>query len=174
MKTIIIGLGNPILKDDGVGAQVAYRLQTQLASWNSEDLSIIEASVGGLRLMESMQGFDRAFIIDAIKSNNGAQPGTIYRMSLDDLRHISPTQHIASTHDTTLITAHQFGQKIGLKLPKEIVIYAIEAEVVDEFGEELTPNVEQAIPEVINQIIGELTREEQSQTNKQEDTHDIT
>lgn len=153
MKTLVIGLGNPILSDDGVGVRVAEEVQSRLPS--ASQTEVMEVSVGGLTLMEFMIGYDRAIIIDAIQLEN-TQPGRIHRMSIDDLRDISPTQHSASPHDTTLITALQMGHEIGLKLPKEIIIFAIEAERVLDFGEELTPAVAAAIPTATTAVLNEL------------------
>ena len=156
MKTIVIGLGNPILTDDGVGVKVVYALEDALTTNAINDLTITEASVGGLRLMELMVGFERAIIIDAIISNNGRKPGTYQRLSLDDLRNISPTQHSASAHDTSLVTALEMGQRIGLHLPEQIVIYAIEVENINDFSEEPTPSVAEAIPIVTEVVLQEI------------------
>ncbi len=72
-KTLIIGLGNPLISDDSVGLRVARRLRDVLRHRN--DIEVTEDYWGGLRLMERMIGFDRAIVIDAICS--GAAPGTI-------------------------------------------------------------------------------------------------
>ena len=68
MRTILIGLGNPILTDDGVGVKVAYEIERRLGENVPANLTITEASVGGLRLMELMEGYDRAIIVDAIQT----------------------------------------------------------------------------------------------------------
>jgi hydrogenase maturation protease len=149
----VIGLGNPILSDDGVGVRVAHEINKKLPEDNH--IEVTEVSVGGLTLMESMIGYDRVILIDAIQLND-PRPGYIHRMSLDDLREISPTQHSTSPHDTTLITALEMGRKIGLNLPQEIIIYAIEVVNTLDFGEELTPAVAEAIPEATETILEEL------------------
>ena len=77
-------------------------------------------------------------------------------MTLDDLRDISPTQHSASTHDTTLVNALDSGKKLGLHLPKEVVIFAIEVENVIEFGDEPTTSVSAAIPGAVTAVLAEL------------------
>ncbi len=154
MKTLVIGLGNPILTDDGIGVKVAYELEKVLGDSRS-DVTVTEASAGGLRLMELMIGYDRAIIIDAF-TNGSNVPGRMHRMALDDLRAISPTQHSASAHDTTLVTALEAGQALNLHLPQEVVIYAIEVENVIDFSEEPTTAVSAAIPGVVTAILNEL------------------
>ncbi len=156
MKTLVVGLGNPILTDDGVGVKVAYEVEKVVSATSREDIDVIEASAGGLRLMELMIGYDRLILIDAFYADNGNQPGTIRRLTFDDLRDVSPTQHSASAHDTTFVTAFELGRTIGLKLPTSISIYAIEVENLYEFGDQPTPAVAAAIPEATAAVLSEL------------------
>ena len=155
-RTLVIGLGNPILTDDGVGVKVAYEVERALASVDREDVTVTEASVGGLRLMEMMIGYDRVILVDALTRCNKNLPGTVHRMTLDDLRNISPTQHSACAHDTSLVTALELGSQMELPLPQEISIFAIEVENVIDFSEESTPSVTAAIPEVTEAVLAEL------------------
>jgi hydrogenase maturation protease len=155
MKTLIIGLGNPILTDDGVGVKVAYAVRAALASAGHSDVTVIEASAGGLRLMEMMVGYDRVVLIDALQHSD-ARPGTIRHMTLEELRTISPTQHSTCAHDTSLVTALDLGRQLGLHLPKEFSIYGVGVENVEYFGEEPTPEVAKAIPEVTAAVLAEL------------------
>ncbi|MEJ2749657.1 MAG: hydrogenase maturation protease [Anaerolineae bacterium] len=163
MKTLVIGLGNPILTDDGVGVKVAYELERILATRHATsgcpplatEIDVTEASAGGLRLMELMLGYDRAVIVDAF-TNGSNTPGKMHRMTLDDLRAISPTQHSASAHDTTLVTALDAGKALGMHLPDEVVIYAIEVENVIDFSDEPTTAVAAAIPGAVTAVLQEL------------------
>jgi hydrogenase maturation protease len=145
MKTLVIGLGNPILTDDGVGVKVAYAVRDALASDGRTDVTVTEASVGGLRLMEMMVGYNRVVLVDAIQTPDG-RLGAIYRLTLDDIASSVPTQHSASAHDMNLPTAIEMGRRLGLVLPEAIEIFAIEAKDVVTFGETCTPDVAAAIP----------------------------
>lgn len=157
MKTLIIGLGNPILTDDGVGVKVAYALQDRIDPENHPEITITEASAGGIRLMETVLGYDRVILIDAyLLQDHAMEPGRIHRMTLDDLRSVSPTQHSTSPHDTSLVTALDTAAYLGYPIPEEILIYAVEVENILEFGEEPTPAVAAAIPEVVERILKEL------------------
>jgi hydrogenase maturation protease len=155
LRTLVIGLGNPILTDDGVGVKVAYAVSDALASGEHNDVTVTEASVGGLRLMEIMLGYDRVILIDALKHPD-ARPGTIRRMTLEELRTITPTQHSACAHDTSLATALELGRQMGLHLPQELTIYAIGVDNVTYFGEQPTPAVARAIPDVTQAVLTEL------------------
>lgn len=158
MKTLIIGLGNPILTDDGVGVKIAQQLESIIDLNAHPDLTITEASAGGIRLMEVMLGYDRVVLIDAYYLNQEkTTPGKIHRLSLDDLRSVSPTQHSTSAHDTSLVTALDAADVLGYQIPGEFIIYAVEVENILEFSETLTPAVAEAIPIVTAEIISELS-----------------
>ena len=167
MKTLVLGLGNPILTDDGVGVRVAEAVRKALPP--DTPIEVSEASVGGLRLLERILGYNRVILIDALHNpveelraghhpamSLGRNPGAIHRLTLEDLQTISPTQHSASAHDTSLVTALEMGQRLGLSLPEEFIIYAIEVENIIDFGEEPTPAVAEAIPKVTAAVLAEL------------------
>lgn len=159
MKTLVVGLGNPILTDDGVGVKVAYAVEKALGENIPENITVTEASVGGLRLMELMIGYDRVILIDAIMTSNGHDYGYIHELSLDDLRQITSTEHSASAHDTSLVTALDAGEKLGLHMPQAFEIIAVEVENVMDFSDEPTPAVAAAIPIVTKMVLDALRKE---------------
>jgi hydrogenase maturation protease len=151
--TIVIGLGNPILGDDGIGWHVAREVQSRLriksienASLNSK-LNSIEfefLSLGGLSLMERMIGYHQVLLIDAIST--GQHPiGEVFSLSLEDLPPNYPG-HLSSAHDTSLQAALEMGRSMDVPLPEKIMIVAIECEITYDFSEKLTPLVNAAIP----------------------------
>lgn len=150
MRTLVLGLGNPLLSDDGVGLRVAAELRKRLA--RAADVEIDEDYYGGLRLMERMVGFDRAIVVDAIRT--GAPPGTIRRLRADEL----PTQHSASAHDANLSTALDFGRRVGVRLPdpERIELFGIEAADVATFNERCTDPVEAAVPRAVEAVLTAL------------------
>lgn len=147
MRTLVLGLGNPILRDDSVGLRVVRALEPALLG--RDDVVLAEETHGGLRLMERLVGYDQAIIVDAICS--GVRPGTIHSLRPDSM----PTQHSASTHDVNLTTALEVGRRAGAHLPPDdrIHLVAVEAEDVLTFGEELTPAVEAAIPSAVRAVM---------------------
>jgi hydrogenase maturation protease len=150
MRTIVLGLGNPILRDDGIGPRIVYELQKQIVD---PDIMLLEASLAGMDLMETLVGYDRAIIIDAIRTGGG-KPGTIYQLTPDDL----PPQRtdLTSQHQLGLLNALQLGKELSQPMPKKIVIIAVEAEDVHTFSEKLTPLVEQAVSQVVGIVLSEL------------------
>ena len=150
MKTLVLGLGNPVISDDSVGLRVAEALKPLLA--DRPDIEVSEDFWGGLRLMERLIGYDRAVIIDAMKT--GAEAGTVRRLAPADL----PTQRSASAHDVNFPTALAFGRQSGVQLPCDESIVLVGIEVVDilTFGEQLTPAVESAIPRAVEMVLEAL------------------
>ncbi|SMB92682.1 hydrogenase maturation protease [Desulfonispora thiosulfatigenes DSM 11270] len=147
-KTIVVGLGNPIVSDDGVGNKIAMILKDKV----SPDIDVVEASLGGFNLMDIMTGYDNAILIDAVQTKNG-KVGDVYRLDKDSLEF---SYRLASVHDINLYTALEFGKQTGIKLPEKISIFAIEVQDVLTFGESLTPEVEKIVPEVVEMVIKEL------------------
>jgi hydrogenase maturation protease len=149
MKTLVLGLGNPILSDDGVGIQVAHEVANQL---NSPQVTVAETSGAGLSLLDSIVGYDKVIIIDAIQTEKG-QAGQIYRMGAEDF---SLTKHFSSPHQINLVTALELGKMLNLAMPQKITIFAVEAKDITSFSEKCTPEVEQAIPEVVKMVLEDL------------------
>ena len=150
-KTLILGLGNPILSDDGVGCHVAAALKERLRDSASD---IMETSIAGLDFLDLMTGYDRVIIIDAIRTVAGT-PGQIYRL---DLEAFTATRHAASPHDVNLATALELGYRLGLDLPSHVDIFAVEVEDTSRYSEECTPAVTTAIPRCTEMVVQELHR----------------
>ena len=152
MRTLVLGLGNPILRDDSIGLRVVQELRVRLGE--VPDIEVSEDYWGGLRLMERMIGYDRAIIIDAIRTD--AEPGTIHMLSPNDI----PTQRSISAHDVNLLTALEVGRQAGAQLPpqSEILIVGVEAADVQTFDEALTPELETALPQAVEAVISALDR----------------
>jgi hydrogenase maturation protease len=162
--TIVIGLGNPILGDDGVGWRVAERVKSHLYQEGQVGIGSLAGypvevdclSLGGLSLMERIIGFDRAIIIDAITT--GEEPlGQVDCLPLEELPRHAPG-HLSSAHDTDLQTAIEVGRSMGAKLPDQIMIVTVESQISYDFSECLSPEVEAAVPQA-EKIVLELLSE---------------
>ena len=149
MRTLILGLGNPILGDDSAGLKVAELVRQRLPRERSIEVS--EDYAGGLRLMERMIGSDQVIIVDAICTGTHP-PGAILHLNVEDIA----TQHTASAHDINLPTALQLAATLNLKMPARIRIIAIEAENVLEFSEQCSPAVTLALPRAAEAVLAEL------------------
>ena len=143
-STLVLGMGNPILSDDGVGLLVADRLRE---SPLPESVEVAQSEVGGLRLLELVRGFTRVIIIDALRSpaESGRHPGEVHRYEAKDFK---GGHRYGSAHSIGLDTALEIGHKLGYDMPGEVTVFAIEAEDVETFGEELSPPVAAAAERV--------------------------
>lgn len=165
VRTLVIGLGNPILGDDGVGWRIAeevqHRLQPPTSSLQSPaasdqrlQIEVDCAALGGLGLMERLVGYERVILVDAITT--GQQPvGSVYRFTLDDLPDRA-AGHTTSPHDTSLRTALKVGRAMGVPLPSDILVVAVECHSVYDFSEQLSPDVAAAVPRAVQMVIAAL------------------
>ena len=151
-STLVLGMGNPILSDDGVGLLVADRLRE---SPLPEDVEVALSEVGGLRLLELVRGFTRVIIIDALKSSDevARQPGEIVRYEAKDFK---GGHRYGSAHSIGLGTVLELGDRLGYDMPADVTVFAIEAVDVETFGEELSPPVAAAAERVLGMIAAEL------------------
>ena len=151
-STLVLGMGNPILSDDGVGLLVAGRLRESLLP---DHVEVMQSEVGGLRLLELVRGFTHVIIIDALKSpaEAGREPGEVVRY---DARDFKGGHRYGSAHSIGLDTALEVGRQVGYDMPEEVVVFAIEAEDVETFGEELTPAVATAADVVTDLVLREV------------------
>jgi hydrogenase maturation protease len=150
MKTIVLGIGNLILGDDGVGVHVANEVKKHI---NSPDVTVDEAITGGMNLLDLLLGYDRAIIIDAVKSES-SEKGEVKRISLSDFT----TMHSCNPHDVSLAEAIDMAKKLGEnRIPKEIVIIGIMMkEIPCEFGEELSEKISAAVPKAVEMTLNEI------------------
>ncbi len=142
----VVGLGNPLLGDDGVGHVVAARV----ANLARPDIVVDRLSRGGLALAEALAGFPRAILIDAMVTG-GAPIGAVIVCRLEDLPNPA-AGHTASAHDVTLATAVYACRRLGVAMPQRIDVVAIEARRVNEFGEALSAPVAAAVPKAVAAI----------------------
>jgi hydrogenase maturation protease len=144
MKTLVLGLGNPILSDDAVGIRIAQGLEG-LAQ------DTVGTSEAGLSLLDYAVGYDRLVIIDSIMTGKG-KPGELYKLELEDLK---PGLNRYSSHGVDIATALKLGESLGYPMPRQVTIYAVEIQDNTTFGERCTPEVEERIPSIVRQIAEE-------------------
>jgi hydrogenase maturation protease len=145
---LVLGLGNPILRDDGVGWRVVEEARRLCPR---ADVEFDMVALGGISLMERLVGYDRAVLVDSIQTEGGAV-GAVYKLTLDDL----PTLHADAVHDASLKAALELGRRLGVRLPWDIKIIAVEARDLLDFGETLSPLVAAAVPAAAALVLAEL------------------
>jgi hydrogenase maturation protease len=149
-KTIILGIGNPILSDDGVGVHVAEELKKHI---RKPGVTIDSAFTGGMNLLDLMVDHDRAILIDAVKMENKK----LGEVGLFGLGEISAF-HTCNPHDVSLPQAIDLAKKLGNnKIPTDIKVVGINiGELGCEFGEELSSEIANAIPKAVELVKKEV------------------
>jgi len=165
-RTLILGLGNPILRDDGVGIRLATDLAARLGVPDGIRLGpkgplpgvhfLTECSLGGLTLVETIAGFDRVVVLDAIGTRGGI-PGDWHVFTAEALKQ---TMNLSNVHDANFATALELGRRMGFHLPadRDILVFAVEVEDTLTFDEAMSPSLEAAYSAYSAGIFGELAR----------------
>ncbi|MGC9323637.1 MAG: hydrogenase maturation protease [Desulfomonilia bacterium] len=148
MKVLVLGMGNPILSDDGVGLIVAERLKGTIDGVQVETSPLI-----GLNLLDSIIGYDTLFIVDAMTT--GGTIGRVRKLTSQD-RH--GTLHLFSSHGMDIFELMEFGSCSGLHMPKLGGIYGIEIGREVAFGEELSPVLTEQLDTIIETIRRDIER----------------
>jgi hydrogenase maturation protease len=145
----IIGLGNELLSDDGVGIRVVEELKKRRFT---RPVVFEELAIGGLELLDYLVGFEECMIVDAIAS--GKEPaGTLFRFvqSPDD----EPLK-LASSHQIDLGQVLSLARLLGARLPERVTVYGVEVTDTTTFREGLTEDVARAVPGLVNMISNDV------------------
>ncbi len=147
MRILVLGIGNFLRSDDGVGLHVIEALRKE----NLGDNVHLMEGLSNLDIFEALKDYEKIIIIDAIKS--GGKPGTIYQLSLKDFKD-KQTVHSFSTHlNMDFPTMLELGKKVfPNKIPEDIIIIAIEVNDITTISDKCTPKVEKAIPKTVELI----------------------
>lgn len=164
---LIIGLGNPILGDDGVGWEVANEIKRRLGLVKGpikrfepnmvvdteRNIEIDCLALGGLSLMERLIGYEKIVIIDSITTRMHPV-GTVWKLTLDQLPDRS-VGHTTAIHDTSLQNAIRVGEQMGADLPPldRVHVIGVEAEQVYDFSDDLTEPVANAVEEAVELVL---------------------
>lgn len=150
VKTLVLGVGNPILSDDGVGIHIARELMRR----DLRGIVVDELAASGLELLDVIRGYDKVVIIDAIQTKGG-KPGDLHILEEKDFE---KSIHGSSPHGINIATALALGRKLVPKeMPREVVFFAVEAKDLVNVSESLTPELKEAVPTIIDRIVRELS-----------------
>lgn len=153
-ETLVIGIGNPLQGDDGLGACAVQMLANEVLP---AGVQIEELGTPGWGLVNFLQGWQRVILIDAVCM--GEEPGTWRRLEKDDIQLVASDQ-VRSLHEPGLAESLSLAQTLGL-LPDEIVLYGVEPACIQPSGE-LSPAVRQVVTPLVKQILGELWKKTQT------------
>ena len=150
-KTLILGIGNDILTDDGIGSRLVNDL---IKSISNPEVYYNIACCGGLEIVEYIKDYERVVFIDAIRTHNG-RPGDVYYFIPSDFRE---TSHLSNLHDVSFLSALKLGHALNLGLSNDLHIIAVEIIEDMEFSEDFSPQIKQRYPEIREKVIEILRR----------------
>ena len=144
---LVLGIGNVLLTDEGVGIRVAEEMKKMKLP---PEVEVMDGGVGGLNLQYCVEGRKKVIVVDAVKA--GAPPGTLFRFTDKDLAAKKGVMRSAHGIDFSDVVA--IVNFLGTR-PDEIVFLGIEPESLDA-GMELSPNMQKMVPVLINLVMKEI------------------
>jgi len=145
-RTLVVGVGNLLLKDEGVGIHAVRRLeQMQLP----DHVQLIDAGTSAIDFISDIQNADKVIFVDAVKA--GGEPGSIYRLTKEDIAARTGSQ--LSLHEIGVLEALNMAECLGGC--GEVVIIGIEPKEMT-WGMELSSELESKLPELIECVLTEI------------------
>lgn len=149
--TLVLGIGNYLMGDEGIGVHVANRLEQM--NLLPEGVTVLDGGTGGFHLLEYFELYDHIILIDATLDNN--TPGTIRKIKPRFATDFPPAM---STHDIGLKDLVSALQILG-KMP-EIDLFVVSIATIQQQGIELTPEIEAVVPTIMDKILNLLAEKE--------------
>lgn len=148
-RIVVLGVGNILLKDEGVGVRVIEKLQRQYTL--PENVRVVDGGTQGLWLLSTIQEADHLIVVDAVLG--GDEPGTIYRLTKNDLPKGLRVKQ--SAHDSDLVEALNLCALLEAE-PKSVVVVGIEPADIQPFGVDLTEKIAAKVDELVLRVLDEL------------------
>ncbi len=148
-EAIVLGLGNPLMGDEGVGIKLIEMLQS--ASGDFPEADFVDAGTGGMSLLHLIAGRGKAVIIDCCIM--GTEPGTIRQFTPDQVKTVKQLRHL-SLHEVDIIKVIDLARQLG-ECPEEIIFFGIEPAAVTqqmELSDILTERLAQYIETIEAQL----------------------
>ena len=153
MKILVLGLGNELLSDDGVGVLAARALREELGG----SADVVDTSLSGLALLDFFDGYDKAILIDAVQTKR-CPPGTVTELTPADLSAVvAPSPHYAGLPELLDLAG-----RLEMDFPDEIRIFAVEVVDPHTIGGAVSDPVRRSVGEVAERVRSQvrLWREE--------------
>lgn len=148
-RIVVLGVGNILLRDEGVGVRVVEELQRRYTF--PSNVRVVDGGTQGLWLLPTLQEADHLIVVDAVLGKG--EPGTIYRLERDDLpKGLRAKQ---SAHDSDLVEALNLCSLLETG-PRDVVVVGIQPEDIQPYGLELTDKVRAKTEDLITRVLEEL------------------
>jgi hydrogenase maturation protease len=145
-SVIVIGIGNLLCSDDGLGVHFARHFKDKAP----DGVEVIDGGTGSVDLLPFISGRKKAIFVDAM--DGGETPGSIFRFSPDEVHLEAPPE--ISMHDFDLATLLRVAALSG-DLPEKVVVIAVQVKNVD-LGMELSPEIGQTMERLVDLVMQEI------------------
>jgi len=160
VKTLVLGLGNPIMGDDGVGLRVVQEVRRRLR--DSASVDVEECYAAGPTLLDIIVGYEALVFVDSIQCDE--PKGTVLQPKREQL----PDQPASiDAHGMGLLGVLNLGERLGFHVPRKLSIVAIAVEPNMEASESLSPEAERAVPEAVERVLEEVRHISSAHTGAQ-------
>jgi hydrogenase maturation protease len=149
-KILVLGVGNILLRDEGIGVRIVELLQAEYTF--SPNVRLMDGGTLGLRLLDPISETDHLIVVDAVQ--NGQPPGTIYRLGTEELEKRVTFKN--SLHQLDLVETLAYAEILGHR--PDAVIVGIEPEDISPWGTELTDVVRARVPELCGRVLQEIEK----------------
>ena len=153
-RTVVLGLGNPVLSDDGVGLAVVAALRRLLRADPIPGVDVLASTRAGFELIDLLRDYGRAVLVDCLTLPE-PQPGRVRRLGLDDF---AGSSRLVNVHELSVGLAFQLAERMGIRMPTQVEILAVEAADTLTIAESLTPTVQAAVDPLAHEIYEDLKR----------------
>jgi len=143
---LVLCLGNEVLSDDAFGFYVAQELKE--LNNRDHETEVVFAALAGFNLLDLLRDRRNVLIVDAIITGR-VKPGTIHFFPSGCL---TPSHSLTCSHEINLPTALELGKQLGMKMPQDIDVLAVEVQDVQTLSEEMTVPVKDAVGTAVNKI----------------------
>jgi hydrogenase maturation protease len=148
MRVLVLGMGNPILSDDGVGIVVANALEGKV-----DGLDVATSAMIGLDLLDAITGYDKVYLIDAMCTRDG-MVGEVKKISREGG---AGTMHLFTSHGIHFFELMELGKRCGLNMPEIGAVYGIEIGDSVCFGNSLTVELQKKIAPIMDNILSDIS-----------------
>ena len=145
----VVGLGNPVRRDDGFGLRVADEVERLLQAEPLQGVQVLRSFRAGFELLDLLSGFSHAVIVDCLEVPR-PKPGRVRRLSL---RRVAGSARLTGQHEISIFEAFEFARRLGIAMPTTVVLRAVEAADTLTFSEEMSPEVAAAVGPLAREVL---------------------
>jgi hydrogenase maturation protease len=149
-KILVLGLGNPLMADEGVGCRIIERFLTQAVKYPNIDF--IDAGTGGMSILHLIADRQKVILVDC--AYMGARPGTVKRFTPEDVQSTKKLAHL-SLHEIDILKVIELAKQLG-QCPDEIVIFGVEPETIEQ-RQSLSETILQKFDDYVAEISAEFS-----------------